>query len=330
MTTVLVTGGAGYIGSHACRALSQAGFYPVAYDNLCRGHAGLVRWGKLEVGALSDADRLQDVIRRHRPVGVIHFAAYAYVGESIRDPGMYYENNVTGTLRLLEVLRDTGVDAMVFSSSCATYGIPEQVPIAEDASQRPINPYGASKLMAERLIQDFGVAHGLRWMALRYFNAAGASPDGEIGELHDPEPHLIPRALMAAAGDLESLEIMGTDYPTPDGTALRDFIHVTDLADAHVRALWRLLEGHPSGAINLGTGRTCSVREIVRAVEQVTGAMLRIREVGRRPGDPPILVAHTARALERLGFSPRITDVLAIVESAWRWYRRTRTQRSLS
>jgi UDP-arabinose 4-epimerase len=322
LTAVLVTGGAGYIGSHTCKALAGSGFRPIAYDNLCRGAAEAVRWGPLEVGALSDVARLREVIDRYRPVGVIHFAAYAYVGESTSDPGLYYDNNVVGTLRLLQTMRAAGLDLVVFSSSCATYGIPKSVPITEDEPLQPISPYGASKLMSERMIEDFGRAHGLRWMALRYFNVAGASQDAEIGEAHDPELHLVPRALMAAASELEFLEVMGTDYPTPDGTAIRDYIHVVDLADAHVLALRRLLDGAPSGAVNLGAGRGCSVWEVVRAVEQATGATVPVKAVGRRPGDPPVLVADTAKAARELHFSAKRSAILEIVESAWRWHRR--------
>ena len=322
MTAVLVTGGAGYIGSHACKALAGSGFRPIAYDDLSRGAAEAVRWGALEVGTLSDVARLRAVVDRYRPLGVLHFAAYTDVAESTRDPGLYYDNNVVGTLRLLQTMRATGLDLVVFSSSAATYGIPKSVPVTEDAPLQPISPYGVSKLMSERLIEDFGRAHGFRWMALRYFNVAGASLDGEIGEAHDPETHLVPRALMAAAGELAFLEVMGTDYPTPDGTAVRDYIHVVDLADAHVLALRRLLEGAPSGALNLGAGRGCSVREVVRAVEQVTGATVPIKVVGRRPGDPPVLVADTAKAARELDFRAERSDILGIVESAWRWHRR--------
>jgi UDP-glucose-4-epimerase GalE len=321
VSAVLVTGGAGYIGSHTCKALAGSGFRPVAYDDLSRGAAAAVRWGALEVGALSDVARLRAAIEHHRPVGVIHFAAFTDVAESTRDPGLYYDNNVVGTLRLLETMRASGLDLVVFSSSAAVYGIPKRVPIAEDEPLQPISPYGASKLMSERIIEDFGRAHGVRWMALRYFNVAGASPDGELGEAHDPETHLVPRALMAAAGEVAFLEVMGTDYPTADGTAVRDYVHVVDLADAHVLALRRLLEGAPSGALNLGAGRGHSVREVVRAVEQVTGATLPIRTVGRRPADPPVLVADIAKAARELGFHASRSDILGIVESAWRWHR---------
>lgn len=237
---ILVTGGAGYIGSHACKALAQAGYTPVAYDNLVYGHRAAVRWGPLEIGDIADRSRLDAVIEQYRPEAVMHFAAYTYVGESVLDPGKYYRNNVVGTLTLLEAMRDHGIQQFVFSSTCATYGEPERIPIDETHPQRPINPYGASKLMIERMLGDFSKAHGLRWIALRYFNAAGADPDGEIGEEHNPETHLIPLVLDAAAGVRPSITIYGDDYATADGTCIRDYIHVSDLADAHVLALHAL------------------------------------------------------------------------------------------
>jgi UDP-arabinose 4-epimerase len=321
VTRVLVTGGAGYIGSHTCKVLAQSGFRPVVYDNLRRGHQEAVRWGPLEAGTLSDCSRLKDVITRHRPIAVIHCAAYAYVGESIEDPASYYENNVIGSLRLLEAMRETGLDVIVFSSSCAAYGVPGNLPIGEEAPLYPINPYGASKLMVERILQDFGMAYGVRWTALRYFNAAGASLDGDIGESHDPETHLIPRALMAAAGQLACLEVMGNDYPTPDGTAIRDYVHVTDIADAHVLALQRILAGGCPCAFNLGAGRGFSVYEVVKAVESVTGMSVPLKVTTKRPGDPPVLIADTRRAARELGFRARYVDIAQIAESAWRWYR---------
>lgn len=248
---ILVTGGAGYIGSHACKALALAGYTPVAYDNLVYGHESAVKWGPFEKGDISDRKRLDQVIEKHRPAAVMHFAAYAYVGESVDDPGKYYRNNVVGTLTLLEAMRDHSIDQFVFSSTCATYGVPQQMPIAEDHTQQPINPYGASKLMVEQMLRDFGVAHGLRAISLRYFNAAGADPDAEIGEDHDPETHLIPLVLDAAAGRRESIAVFGDDYATPDGTCIRDYIHVTDLASAHVLALQALESGAESNAYNL-------------------------------------------------------------------------------
>jgi UDP-arabinose 4-epimerase len=317
-TAVLVTGGAGYIGSHACKALAHAGFRPLAYDNLVYGHAAAVRWGPVELGDIQDRRRLNEVIALHKPVAVMHFAAFAYVGESVGDPGKYYRNNVAGSLTLLEAARDHGVNKFVFSSSCATYGVPASSPISEDSAQQPINPYGASKLMVERMLQDFDRAHGLRYATLRYFNAAGADAEGEIGEDHHPETHLIPLALQAALAGAPELAIFGTDYPTPDGTAIRDYIHVTDLAEAHVLALKDLLAGGSSTALNLGTGAGHSVREVVQMVESVGGRKVPVRLAERRAGDPPELVADPRRAMIRLGWKPIHSGLREIVESAWR------------
>lgn len=318
---ILVTGGAGYIGSHACKALSRAGYQPIACDNLVYGHPWAVKWGPLEQGEIADRAWLDGLIERYRPLAVMHFAAYAYVGESVRDPGKYYRNNVAGSLTLLEAARDHAVGHFIFSSTCATYGIPERVPIAEDCPQAPINPYGASKWMIERMLADFDQAHGLRSVALRYFNAAGADPDGEIGEDHDPETHLIPLAILAALGRGPELSIFGTDYPTADGTAIRDYIHVTDLADAHVRALDYLLTGEPSLALNLGTGKGYSVREVINAVARVGGREVPTRESARRVGDPPVLVAAPQRAMALLDWRPVHSDLDQIVRTAWDWHR---------
>jgi UDP-glucose-4-epimerase GalE len=324
MAAILVTGGAGYVGSHACKALAAAGHTPVAYDNLGRGHRELVRWGPLEVGDLADAARLDEVFGRHRPEAVMHFAAFAYVGESVEDPARYWRNNVGGTLELVEAARRAGVKALVFSSTCSTYGVPERTPIGEDAPQRPINPYGATKLAIERMLSDYAAAYGLRSVSLRYFNAAGCDPDGETGELHDPETHVIPRVLMAATGEIGEVEVFGTDYPTPDGTCLRDYVHVADLAQGHVQALDYLARGGAATAVNLGTGRGFSVREVIAAAEQVTGRRIPVRAAPRRPGDPPVLVADPARARALLGFAPRYTELAPIVATAWRWHTRKR------
>jgi UDP-arabinose 4-epimerase len=318
--TVLVTGGAGYIGSHACKALARAGYTPVACDNLVYGHAWAVRWGPLEHGDISERAWLDELITRYRPAAVMHFAAYAYVGESVQDPGKYYRNNVAGTLTLLEAMRDHGIGHLIFSSTCATYGIPARVPIGEETPQVPINPYGASKLMIERMLTDFEVAHGLRSICLRYFNAAGADSAGEIGEDHDPETHLIPLAIRGAQGGGPPLSIFGTDYDTPDGTAIRDYVHVTDLAEAHVLALADLLGGGASGMLNLGTGRGYSVLEVVHAIEAVGGRPVPLRESPRRAGDPPVLVADAHRAMQRLKWQPRYSDLSTIIETAWRWH----------
>ena len=322
MAAILVTGGAGYVGSHACKVLAAAGHTPVAYDNLVRGHRELVRWGPLEVGDVRDGARLDEVFARHRPAAVMHFAAFAYVGESVHQPALYYRNNVGGTIELLEAMRRAGVGMLVFSSTCSTYGVPERMPITEDTEQRPINPYGMTKLVIERALRDFDAAYGLRSVSLRYFNAAGCDPDGETGERHDPETHVIPRVLMAAAGAAPHFEIFGTDYPTPDGTCLRDYVHVIDLGQGHVQALDYLVRGGATTAVNLGTGRAFSVREVVAAAERVTGRRIPVREAPRRPGDPPVLVADATRARTLLGFAPRFTELVPIVETAWRWYGR--------
>lgn len=318
---ILVTGGAGYIGAHTCKALARAGYRPVVVDNLVYGHQAAVRWGPLEIGDIADRALLDNVIERHAPIGVMHFAAFAYVGESVTDPAKYYRNNVAGTLTLLEALRDHRIDMLVYSSSCATYGVPSVVPIVEDELQAPINPYGRSKLMVEQMLGDFAAAYGLRTMILRYFNAAGASPDGEIGECHDPETHLIPLALDAADGRGPPLTVFGGDFPTPDGTCVRDYIHVDDLADAHVRAFERLAGGVPTRAYNLGTGVGVSVRDILAAVERVTGKAVSHRIGPRRPGDPPVLVSDARRAQAELRWTPQSSDIDTIIATAWAWNR---------
>ncbi len=321
--TVLVTGGAGYIGSHACKALARAGYLPVTYDNLSIGNRWAVRWGPLERGDIIDANRLHEVFKAHRPVGVLHFAALALVGESMQAPSLYYRTNVTGAANLLDACRAHDVDAFVFSSTCAVYGAPERTPIAEDTPPRPINPYGASKLMVERILDDYGMAYGLRHVALRYFNAAGADPEGEIGEARDVETHLVPLALDAVLGRRPPLRIFGDDYPTPDGTAVRDYVHVSDLAEAHVRALDRLLAGEPSRKLNLGTGRGHSVRQVLDAVHAVAGRPVPFETAPRRSGDPPELVADPGAAAAFLGDGlGRRSDLSRIVETAWAWHSR--------
>jgi UDP-arabinose 4-epimerase len=317
---ILVTGGAGYIGSHTCKALAAAGAHPIVFDNLSTGHREAVRFGPLVVGDLADRAPLERTLRDERIDAVIHFAASAYVGESMVDPAKYFRNNVTGTLTLLEALQATGVATMVFSSTCATYGVPTQVPIPEGHAQQPVNPYGESKLFIEKALHWYGVCHGLRWLALRYFNAAGADPAGELGENHEPETHLIPLAIQAALGQRGALKVMGTDYATPDGTAVRDYIHVTDLADAHVRALGFLLQGGASGALNLGTGRGHSVRDVIAAVESASGRPVPHEDAPRRAGDPPALVAAPGRAADVLGWVPEHSALETIVRSALRWH----------
>ncbi len=313
---ILVTGGAGYIGSHACKALAQEGFTPIAFDNLVLGHRDAVRWGPLVEADIRDEDALAETIRKYAVEAVIHFAAFAYVGESVDAPAKYYRNNVGGTLSLLDACRSASVDKLVFSSSCATYGVPDVLPITESAPQRPINPYGRTKLVVEQVLEDYAHAYGSRHVALRYFNAAGADPDGEIGERHDPETHLIPLALLAAAGRREALEVFGDDYDTPDGTCVRDYIHVTDLARAHVLALRHLLDGGDSLALNLGSGSGSSIREVIGAVAHVTGRRVPHVIKPRRPGDPPVLYADPRLAKERLGFETEMSDLHTIVGTA--------------
>ena len=317
---VLVTGGAGYIGSHACKALEAAGLLPVTYDNMSRGHRELVRFGPLEEGDIRDAKRLADVFARHKPIAVMHFAALAYVGESVAEPLLYYDNNFAGALNLIEVTRNAGIDHFIFSSTCATYGTPERQPISEVTPQEPINAYGRSKLMTEFALRDMGAARGLRSVILRYFNAGGADPSGEIGERHAPEPHLIPRVLAAAAGEIDAIDVFGTDYPTPDGTAVRDYIHVCDLASAHVAALRYLQAGGATTALNLGTGRGHSVREVIDAAKRATGREITVRYGDRRAGDPPALIADASLAKTTLGFEPVWRDMEKIISSAWKWH----------
>lgn len=320
MLPVLVTGGAGYIGSHTCKALALAGFAPVAVDNLVNGHDWAVQWGPLERGDIADQAFLDDAFARHRPVAVLHFAAFIAVGESVADPQKYYANNVAGTLSLLGAMRRAHCPRIVFSSTAAVYGEPLHVPIAEDHPLAPVNPYGRSKLMIEQMLRDFDHAYGTGSICLRYFNAAGADPDGELGEDHDPETHLIPLAVQAALGSRPPLQIFGDDYDTPDGTAVRDYIHVTDLADAHVRAVNRLLDKVRTEAFNLGTGRGNSVREIVDAIERTSGRRVPHDFAPRREGDAARLVASAEGVKAALGWSPQYTDIETIVNTAWRWH----------
>jgi UDP-glucose-4-epimerase GalE len=314
---VLVTGGAGYIGSHACKALARAGHEPIAYDNLRTGHRWAVKWGPLEHGDIGDAPRLAEILRRHQPQAVMHFAALAYVGESVAQPDLYYRTNVSGTVTLLDAMRQQGVERLVFSSTCATYGSPAALPIVETSPQRPVNPYGRSKLMVEEILRDYANAFGLNATALRYFNAAGADPDGEIGEEHDPEPHLLPLVLQAALGARPQIDVYGEDYDTPDGTCVRDYIHVTDLAAAHVAALERIGDGF--AAFNLGTGSGASVRQVIAAAERVTGRTIPVRSSSRRVGDPPALLADASQARDTLAWRPQHEHLDTMIETAWRW-----------
>jgi UDP-glucose-4-epimerase GalE len=318
---ILVTGGAGYIGSHAVRVLSARGHDVRAYDSLVFGHRAAVPADRLVVGDLRDADALDHVLLIHRIEAVVHFAAFAYVGESVTDPAKYYQNNVGHTLTLFERMRRHGVNRLVFSSTCATYGTPDRLPITEDTPQRPINPYGRTKLIVEQAMADYAAAYGWGCTALRYFNASGAAADGSIGEDHSPETHLIPLVIQAATSKRPHVEVFGTDYPTPDGTCVRDYIHVEDLAEAHALALAKAEPG-AFRAYNLGTGRGYSVREVIRAVEKVTGLTVPVKEAPRRPGDPPELVAHPAKAMKELGWRPRYNELEDIVRTAWEWHRK--------
>lgn len=317
---VLVTGGAGYIGSHTCKALAKAGFKPIVLDNLVYGHREFVQWGPFEQADIGDLARLNEIIEKYEPMAVLHFAAYAYVGESVEDPAKYYINNVGGTLALLEACRLFEIEKFVFSSTCATYGIPKNLPITEFHPQNPINPYGASKLMIERMLKDYSSAYDLRSVSLRYFNAAGADPERQIGEDHNPETHLIPLVIRAAFNASNPIRIYGTDYPTEDGTAIRDYVHVSDLADAHVAALEYLIEGGDTTVLNLGTGRGYSVRQVIDAVEQVVGHSIPIIETARRSGDPAELVADPLQALRVLKWSANYVDIEQIIETAWHWH----------
>jgi UDP-arabinose 4-epimerase len=320
MAAILVTGGAGYIGSHVCKMLSEHGHLPIAFDNLSVGHSESVRWGPLIVGDTRDLSALADTMSRVRPDAIMHFAASAYVGDSVRDPLAYYDNNVSGTVTLLRAARDHDIGRIVFSSSCATYGAAQTIPITEDHPQAPINPYGASKLMAERILSDAETAYGLKSVALRYFNVSGCDPDGEIGEWHDPETHLIPLLLDVAVGRADSITIFGDDYSTPDGTCVRDFIHVMDLADAHRLALEWLLNGGGSLRLNLGNGAGCSVREVIDAARRVTGHPIPVKVKARRPGDPPVLIGDATRAHALLGWTPRRPEIEDQIADAWRWH----------
>jgi len=322
---ILVTGGAGYIGSHAVLALQQAGYEVVILDNLVYGHQDLVDQAlhvKLVVGDTNDRELLDRLFASHKFAAVMHFAAYAYVGESVTKPDKYYRNNVVGTLTLLEAMTAASIDKFVFSSTCATYGVPNQVPIPEDHPQNPINPYGATKLMVERILADFDQAYNLKSVCFRYFNAAGADPEGRLGEDHAPETHLIPLVLMTALGKQDSISILGTDYPTPDGTCIRDYIHVTDLAQAHVQGLEYLLKGGASEVFNLGNGSGFSVKEVIESARQVTGKPIAAVEHDRRPGDPPALVGSGEKARTVLGWKPEYPDISQILTHAWQWHQK--------
>jgi UDP-glucose-4-epimerase GalE len=317
-SSVLIAGGAGFIGSHTAKAVAAAGLEPVILDNLSSGHRWALRWGTFEEGDLGDRAALDRVLEKHPVKAVIQFAAHIEVGESVRDPSKYFRNNFTCTQNLLDAMLTHGVRDLVFSSTAAVYGTPVEVPMREDHPLAPLSPYGESKLFVERMLRWYGEAYGLRWAALRYFNAAGADPEGRIGEEHDPESHLIPLCIRAALGRGQ-LSVFGTDYPTPDGTAVRDYVHVDDLAQAHLLALDHLGRGGHSFAANVGTGQGHSVREVIAAVERVSGRPVPRREVARRAGDAAVLVADPSRVRALLGWAPRHPELEAMVEHAWRW-----------
>ncbi|MBW9118001.1 UDP-glucose 4-epimerase GalE [Rhizobium cauense] len=320
--TVLVVGGAGYIGSHTCLDLANKGFKPVVFDNFSNGHREFVKWGPAEVGDIRDRARLDEVLAKHQPAAILHFAALIEVGESVKDPVAFYENNVIGTLTLLAAAQAAGVKAFVFSSTCATYGLPQSVPLDETHRQVPINPYGRTKYIVEQALADYDRYTGFRSVVLRYFNAAGADFEGRIGEWHQPETHAIPLAIDAALGRREGFKVFGTDYETRDGTCVRDYIHVLDLADAHVRAVEHLLRGGDSVALNLGTGTGTTVKELLGAIERVSERPFPVEYVGRREGDSHTLVANNDKAREILGWTPQY-DLSEIIRSAWNWHARS-------
>jgi len=317
---ILIAGGAGYIGSHANKLFNQRGYDTVVFDNLIYGHRSFAKWGAFVLGDLADRDQVRLCFRHYPIEAVMHFSAYAYVGESVTDPAKYYRNNVANTLNLLDAMREFDTPCMIFSSTCSTYGVPQRVPLTEDHPQSPVNPYGWSKFMIEQILRDYERAYGIRHVNLRYFNAAGADPDAEVGERHDPETHLIPLVLDAASGSRPDVKIFGTDYETPDGTCIRDYIHVTDLADAHIRALDYLRNGGPSDSFNLGNGNGFSVREVIRTAEKITGSAIRCEETNRRAGDPPVLIGSALKARNTLGWRPQFAELAAIIETAWRWH----------
>jgi UDP-glucose 4-epimerase len=323
--TILVTGGAGYIGSHAVLALVKAGYRVLILDNLVYGHRDLVEkvlQVELIEGDIDDRPLLDNLFKTHNIEAVMHFSAYTYVGESVTNPAKYYRNNVLGTLTLLEAMLAASVKKFIFSSTCATYGVPKFIPLTEDHPQNPINPYGTTKLMVEQILSDFDVAYGLKSVRFRYFNAAGADPSGLLGEDHNPESHLIPLVLLTALGQRESISIFGTDYATPDGTAIRDYIHVTDLANAHILGLKYLLKGGESEVFNLGNGNGFSVREVIAAAEEVTGMVIPVKECDRRPGDSPVLIGTSKKAQKTLGWQSQYPSIKDIVAHAWQWHQK--------
>ena len=319
---ILIVGGAGYIGSEINKELNQAGFQTVVFDSLVSGHKEAVKWGEFVQGDLKNLDDIRGVFSKYKIEAVLDFAAFIEVGESVKDPQKYYYNNLVNTLNLLQVMREFEVKKIIFSSTAATFGEPKYTPIDEAHPQWPINPYGWTKLMIERVFSDYDVAYGLRYVALRYFNACGANPEADVGENHNPESHLIPLVLDAAIGKRENIKIFGTDYPTPDGTCVRDYIHVVDLASAHLLALKHLLDGGESRQYNLGNGKGFSVREVINAVKKVTEKEFSVVEVERRAGDPPVLIASSDKIKKELNWEPKYTDIEEIVATAWKWHQK--------
>jgi UDP-glucose 4-epimerase len=322
MKNVLVVGGAGYIGSHMCKYLAKNGYQPVVLDNLVYGHREAVKWGPFFEGSMTDGNLVNSIFSKYTIEAVMHFAAFCYVGESVTDPAKYYRNNVAATIALLEKMVENKVTNFIFSSTCATYGEPVEIPINEQHPQNPINPYGKSKLMVEHILNDFHHAYDMQYVALRYFNAAGADPEGELGEDHRPETHLIPLVLQAALGQRESINIFGTDYPTSDGTCIRDYIHINDLAQAHYLALDRLLNHLPGGHYNLGTGNGFSVKEVIDMSAKITGKSIPANITERRPGDPASLISSSDKAIKELGWKPQFSDLTTIIETAWNWHKK--------
>lgn len=322
MNKILITGGAGYVGSHTVKELLKLGYSTLVLDSLINGHRELVRGGELVEGDLQDRALLEDIFARHSVEAVMHFAAFAYVGESVTDPGKYYRNNVCGTLNLVEAMLKARVNKIIFSSTCATYGHPQEIPITEKHLQNPVNPYGGSKLMVERILRDFEQSHGLRSVIFRYFNAAGADPETQIGEWHEPETHLIPLVLDVAAGKQKVVKIFGTDYDTYDGTCIRDYIHVTDLADAHIQGLKHLQAGKNSDVFNLGNGQGYSVRQVIEWAERITGRQIEVQKAPRRLGDPAMLVGSAEKAQTVLGWKTRFPKLEDIISTAWKWHQR--------
>ena len=321
-TKLLVTGGAGYIGSHTCKKLYEMGYEPIVIDNLSTGHSWAVKWGPLIEGDIADEKLIKSIIKQYNIDAVIHFAANAYVGESVTHPRKYFQNNVLGSIQLLNAILDVGVKHFVFSSSCASYGNPTKTPINEKQSCHPINPYGESKLFVEKVLKSYGVSYKLNWIALRYFNVAGADPEMEIGEDHDPETHLLPLAINTALGKRSVLEVYGTDYPTKDGTAIRDYIHVLDLANAHIKSVEYLLNGGKSEIMNVGIGKGYSVYDIIKVVEKLSNAPLPIKICGNRHGDPPSLIAEAYKAKRVLKWEPKYKTIDSIIETAWNWHKK--------